>query len=492
MSKDHTRAVFIVSFGRLLQAVLSIVSVRVATTLLSPTEIGRARLISSALSWFLLFLIAPVGQYIFRCSVEWHTKGRLREYLLLYWPFYLLSVAVLTGIFLVFLELAGGIGTSIAIGWLFLLASNAAFLNRINSTIVRVLNLLGYRLWFTILLNIASWTGLGLSILLVQLHPSAEFWLSGSFLAQVLVLPISILIFLKVTEGKVRLPDKVFTLEHRLGVKTIFQFAWPVSVYSIFYWLQDQGYRFIISMQIDEATVGLFAVGFGIGIAPILAFDNLLQEYYHPIFYQAIANSDISQRCCAWKLYIRFVFPSIVLMLFFIASAVPIFGRLMVGPAFRSVVWLGTWGAIYRCTMTVNGVLNMAIYAQKRTYSLIKPTASGAFISVIMVFLTIRLVVNPLLGISLSLVIGALVNTVYMWLLVEKQLPVGFPWRRVGLAVLASIPIVIWFQGAMLKISNFSVFISLFVLSVGGLMMLVGQLAFARRQLFSSSQTIML
>src|ERR1700687_5111332 len=65
------RDVLIITSGRVLQMVITLVSVRVFTSLLSTGEVGNIYMINSLFGFFGLALINPVGMYMNRKVHRW-------------------------------------------------------------------------------------------------------------------------------------------------------------------------------------------------------------------------------------------------------------------------------------------------------------------------------------------------------------------------------------------------------------------------------------
>src|SRR5574340_542388 len=78
------RRMAVILFGRAAQFLLALAMMRVATTLLSPEEMGRMSLVTTTTAFFALFLINPVGMFINRRLHAWQSSGLARHYLTCY------------------------------------------------------------------------------------------------------------------------------------------------------------------------------------------------------------------------------------------------------------------------------------------------------------------------------------------------------------------------------------------------------------------------
>jgi len=84
------------------------------------------------------------------------------------------------------------------------LGANLIF-DSLISVLTTVLNTLGYRIWFVILINLTSWLGIGLAILLSCIRGfKAEYWMEGTLAGQIIVSIISFIVLYKVVtkQGK--------------------------------------------------------------------------------------------------------------------------------------------------------------------------------------------------------------------------------------------------------------------------------------------------
>ena len=68
-------------FGRILGVLISLASIRVYTTLLSSTEVGRLNILSAISGWFWLVLISPVSMYVGLKIINWAREGLAYKYL---------------------------------------------------------------------------------------------------------------------------------------------------------------------------------------------------------------------------------------------------------------------------------------------------------------------------------------------------------------------------------------------------------------------------
>ena len=474
------RDLVIIIAGRALLITCSLITLRLFTSVLLPEEVGRASVISSSISWFVLLLVSPVDNYIYRRAVEWCAEGTLLRNLLRNFATYLAVVAVVAVSLLLLLNRCMAESMSLSIPSLIFLSIGYILVREWVWQPVMVLNIMGHRLGYVALMNGATWIGLAFSILLVHWRgPRAEYWLSGPVLAHLALLTVSLPVFLRVGS---RTPastagDQVHT-SHWLAIRGVFDFSWPQIIYGVLYWLQTQSYRFILAENADLITVGLFATGFSLGMMPTLMFDQLFNEFYTPLFYQAISNSSKQEQVRAWNEMASAYFPALILVGAFAAVSGPFLARFLVGERFQGVGWLSLWGALAVCGAQASTAIGMAGRARMNTRILVWPNLCGAVVAVSGVAVLSRW--SPLGGTGLALALATATSAVLIMLQVRRLLPVQFPWRRIGLATLISLPLVATIAVIRTICVPPNMTVSLIVLVAGGSYLLAAQFSLAR------------
>lgn len=368
--------------GRAVQFILLLVMMRVATTVLSPEEMGRLSLVTAATAFYALFLVNPVGMFINRRLHAWNALGQAKYYLKLHW-IYLAGVSAVAGASLAVLNLVHVYGFQFNTAWLLVLVCGSLVFNTINQTSIPSLNLLEFRGWFVILTLATIAAGLLSSCLLVStFSATAENWLLGLLTGQAIFAVVGVkLLFNRLKPaGTISQP----TQEH-LG--RLFNFVWPVAISVGFNWLQTQGYRFLVADTLGFAAFGLFVAGYGISAGLLAAFESVLTTYFQPRFYKLVNNNDQAKQSLAWQKYAATMLPSLILVTFLLAGLAPELTRFMVGPAYQSASQFVVWGVIAEGARVVVGVYSMSAHANMKTRLLILPNLLGAAICITLVLL---------------------------------------------------------------------------------------------------------
>ena len=367
----------IIIFGRAAQFILLLLVMRVATTYLPPSEMGRLSLITAATAFFALFLVNPVGMFINRRFHAWDQLGRAKHYLKLHW-IYLLGVGLVAALVLAGLNKIHAFGFQFNTAWLLVLICGSLLFNTINQTAIPSLNLLELRGRFIVLTLATIAFGLASSYALVEyFSPTAEYWLLGLLIGQTVFAVIGVKLFFDKLQTET--PAEKLSKSH---LRTLFDFAWPIAISVGFNWLQTQGYRFFVADSLGLAALGLFVAGYGISAGLMAAFESVLTTYFQPRFYKRVSTSTIEEQSAAWNRYAGAILPSLVLVTFLLIALAPELTRFMVGPAYQSASQFVIWGVLAEGARVVAGVYSMSAHAKMKTRLLLLPNLLGAVICI--------------------------------------------------------------------------------------------------------------
>lgn len=421
--------------GRAAQFLLALVMLRVATTLLSPEEMGRVSLVLTTIAFFALFLINPVGMFINRRLHAWQASGVARHYLIRYVG-YLLMVVLLAAIVLPFAYTSGLIDFGITIGWLILLVCGSLLFNTINQTAIPSLNMLGDSKGFVILSVATLGTSFICAVALVQtIQLDANYWLLGLLLGQALFAVVGARILLSRLHENATM--HVAPIIGKRQLRTLFNFAWPVAIAAGLGWLQSQGYRYFIEAQLGLAQLGLFVAGYGISAGIIAGFEAVLTTYFQPRLYRDVSNGHPETQAQAWRRYAAAVLPSLMLTMAFVMMLAPELTRLFLGENFQSAAEYVVWGAIAEAARVVAGIYSLIAHVFMRTRWLILPGIVGAGLSIILCVLLIPH--SGAAGVGLGLALSGFVVMEMMHFLLARRAGGGPPVRPLLLAIFAAI-----------------------------------------------------
>ena len=472
----------ILTSGHIFQGIILLASTRIITSLLSPAQMGRFSIIYTIAALFFSLFITPVGAYTQRKIIEWNLEGSVRYYARMY-IYYLLLSGIFAAIIVLFIKHIAKIGIDISNWWIVTLVFGLIFFTYLNSFFYGVLNIFKKRLWFVICSNLTLCLGLATSLILVLLFSkSAECWISGQIIGQILVIFIGGILFyktIKKPKGEIVYPRYISLLLN------VFNFAWPISIATIILWSQTQGYRFLLKGVGGIEVLGFFTVGFNLSTRLIEKFEFLFYSFYDPIFYTNIANTNTQEKAGAWNKYAEAFFPAMILVCFFIAAGGPFIAKIFVAPNFQRIAGnIMLWGGLTSLFLAMVAVYTRVGTAKLEMKGLLGPYALGAFVA--LGGISILCPWNPYIGAGLSLSLGAFATLVYLMIKMHKLLPVRFPKGRVGLSLLYSLPMVAVFIILRKIISEPTIWQSITVLLVAGIYLLFAQLILAKEWILKS------
>lgn len=408
---------------------------RVATTLLSPVEMGRVSLVLTTVAFFALFLVNPVGMFINRRLHAWQASGGARFYLIRYVS-YLLLVALFAAVVLQLLYLMRVVDFGISIGWLVLLVCGSLLFNTINQTAIPSLNLLGDSRRFVVLSVATLAASFASATFLVEMvQPSAHYWLLGLLLGQALIgiIGSQILLARLASSGAGHAPRMI----RKQHLQTLFSFAWPVAIAAGLGWVQGQGYRYLIEGQLGLAQLGLFVAGYGISAGIIAGFESILTTYFQPRLYRdASVGGHLHWQAQAWQRYAAAVIPSLLLTVALVVTLAPELTRIFLGKNFHSAANYVIWGALAEAARVLTGIYSLIAHVHMRTRWLIIPSVIGAGLSVALCALLIPRFGAA--GAGIGLVCSGFAVVATMHLLLAPKVGGGTPMRPVWMAGLSA------------------------------------------------------
>ena len=422
-------------FGRILQILLALIMMRVATTLLSPAELGKVSLVLTTISFFALFLVNPAGMFINRRLHAWQLTGVAKHYFIRYVG-YLLLVNLISAIGLLLFYLTVGINLGLPIGWLLFLVCGSLLFNTINQTSIPSLNLLGDSRAFMLLSTASLSTSLACASLLVLIViPAAQYWLLGLLIGQILFAVIGTqFLFVKLGENKI---PSLFPTISKQHLKGFFNFAWPISIAAGLAWVQLQGYRYLMSGELGLSELGLFVAGYGISAGLIAAFESVLTTFFQPRLYRDVSIADTSEQAKAWHRYATAVIPSLILTVALSITLAPELTQLLLGKNFQSSAVFIIWGALSEAARVLMSVYSLIAHIHMRTQWLIVPNVVGGVLSILLIVVLIPVMGSA--GVGLGLMLSGFIVVAIMHISLAKKVGGGVSISSIFIAVIFSL-----------------------------------------------------
>lgn len=475
------RDLFLLSFGRGLQVLAGLVTIKVATTILSPGELGSVNQVMSLAALGASGVLAPVATYIGRGFFEWLDAGTLRQRLGSY-VLFILSVSAAFGLAVWVIQDRTSLVSDIGPGWVGTLVALYLLGFSIHTMAGSGLNLLGYRLLYVVFGNIAVWGGLAFALHLSQSGASPETWLLGIYGGFLLASLSYVFLYRYACKG-------VSSQSHPTAVRetipfdrwTVFMFVWPqVIVYGL-WWVQSQSYRFVLNWVADIASVGLFAAAYMICSVPIQTFETLFNEFYSPTLYRALQGQDAAGIARAWNAYARAYIPAVILFGSFMAGNAAFLVKLLLGEPFQTVAPILIWPALTETMRASLSSLHTLGVAKVDMTVNLPPVIVGAFAAPVLVLLLAPH--NPLLGTAIALLgagAAALAVGIYSS---YRTLPVTWPVRRMVAAVALGVPLGLMGHILGAVLGELTVIKAVLALAVSALAMLLLQYAMGKKWL---------
>lgn len=416
--------------GRLAQIGLTLALTKTATTLLLPGEYGRTALISSTISLFSLLLVNPVGMFINRRLHVWAQAGTLMSHLRVFGT-YLLGVAFVSTIAVFVGKKVGVFDFGTENVWLIGLVCGSLIATTLNQTYIPALNMLGRRTSFVVFSVLTLALNFVLSVAFVIYgSASAELWMLGTFVSQAFFALLGG-ILLGRSVPRVREEAPAFWPE-RSKIRTLFDFAWPVSLAVGLTWLQAHGYRYLVESRYGLDQLGYFVAGYGVASGVMSAFESVLHAYFLPKFYSDVNESEAAQ-VRAWNEYAYAVIPSLALTAAFVAAFASPLSIILLGPKFHDVAVFASIGALIEAGRCFAGAYALIAHAKMKTRLLIPPAALGAVFALGLV----SVVMNPfgLVGTAWALGAAGFAVVVFMHFRMNRVMPVRFPVARTAMAL---------------------------------------------------------
>lgn len=397
--------------GRGVQLFLLVVTMKVGTTLMSPDEMARIFLITSAVNFYAMLLLNPVGMFIGRRLHSWNVDGKVGIYIRYYWYYLFLCSLIAVGSLAVCVG-GGFLDFHTNINWTLSLVGCTLIISTSNLIVIFGLNLLGFRGYYVYLTLASTFTSLVSSVFLVELFGRrAEFWLVGALIGQLLIGLVGSLIFYRklnvfVNEGQLKIgitPEKI---------QVIWSFTWPILICFGLVWVQTQSYRFFMESELGLVKVGMFVAGYAVSSGIISGFESVLTTYFQPAYFRKLADADRVEQGNAWSTYANSVLPSMLLVTFLVIALAPELTRMLLGRGYSESAQFVIWGAAAELARVASGVYGLIAQARMKTKILLLPNLVGGGVAIIMICLLMPKYGSVGVGWALALAgVGVFVST---------------------------------------------------------------------------------
>jgi O-antigen/teichoic acid export membrane protein len=439
--------------------------IRVATSLLSPEEMGKVSLVMTTIAFFALFLVNPVGMFINRRLHSWKESGSAKAYLEHY-VVYLIGVALLSGVSLFFFNLLGVIRFGMPIAWVIGLVCLSLTANTINQTSIPALNMLGEMRQY-VLLSVATLAAsfiCAVSLMHAGLV-SAQYWVLGQLIGQMLLGVVATQKFLVLLESQHGKSTKPIVGTHQFAA--VLNFAWPVALAAGLGWMQFQVYRFLIEENLGLSQLGLFVAGYGISAGLIAGFESILTAYFQPRLYRDASSGHTAEYAQRWRQYAISIIPSLLLTVALIIMLAPELTRVFLGERFQMSTEFLVWGALAEAARVLIGIYSLIAHVFMRTRWLLMPSVFGAFLSIMSSMLLIPQL--GLQGAGIALVLSGFSVVALLHMVLAFKIGASLKIRDLLPAFLAMAVLCLVVIGAKALINSHSLIMSTTALATSGI-----------------------
>lgn len=420
----------VIGAGRVLQALIGLGAIRIATQYLSPAEMGIFAIILAIHGYFGLTFSNPIGLYMTRFVNEWNEQKTVSTrflwfliYLLGVSALYFLVSYVLSSQFQLFRE-----QRHVEISLLLVLF----FLSQtIVNSFGNLLNMVGRQVIYVTLSVLSLGSALLMSFLFVDHYDSTAFnWVFGQSIAYLIFVPIVIGISLS-HFGKISMEQIQLDYQNRKQkFSEIFHYAGPLVLSTGLLWAYTEGFRFPIEATQGLQYLGLVSVGMLIAQRCGVAVETITTQVFSPIFFKSIVGADKKIREEKWNDFYSQSVPIYIVTAFFLMGMSPFLGRILAGAEFQS-----SWGFIMigvgiQSLRSIGNLFVTVAHSEKNTKSLVVPYFVSSLAAIGVVWAVGGFAEWYYYGIPLGLLLATGFGSTYLAHKMNQQLPTHFGLRN--------------------------------------------------------------
>ncbi len=426
-------------FGRIAQAVLAIVTIKLATRYLLPDEMGNYYLLSSITSLFGIVFISPIGQFINRKFHAWHDNKNLLKNFITF-NYYVLAVSLLSIPVIFIAQKFGGFITAISFSSVVFLSFAGIYLNTWIGTLIPAFNMLEKRIIFTVFTLINLTGGLMVALYLI-FHYEAKgvYWYLGQIVIFQFVTFIVALFYFKNKIGE-EFSFESFSLKvSKEQIKKLIHFSGPLAIATFFMWLLNDSYRFIVERMMGVEFLGILAIGFGVVASVFSLLESLFQQIYYPSFYRKITNTTSEDRRAACQNLIDTAFPLFFFMAIYLVTSAPFLVRLLTSQAYERSYLFVIFGVGINLTRVLTNIISTAAHSEMNTRKLVMPYMIGGMLIVfILPFCLYFFKSDLIIGVILMSVNFTVL--IFMRFFISEIVEIHIPWGTLFTFLIIGLP----------------------------------------------------
>ncbi|MGJ0298311.1 hypothetical protein NG744_05050 [Aliarcobacter cryaerophilus] len=429
----------VITIGKFLQILILLFTIKLSTYYLSPNEMGKFYIIVTFSSLLMLSLFNPIGMYVHRNLNMWK-ENKIIFNKILFFVLIVLVLATLSSLIIYFYYIYIGINIEFSAKEFSIIVFIYSFFVFFSQFIAYVFNMLHFRLIFTILTISISLFSLFFGYLFIKLFGSnAENWLLGTVVSNMIFMIMGFFIL------KNRLNEKFngffysFKKIKKEKIKSILVFVLPLSVATLFMWLQNSGYRILIEQNIGLEFLGFLGVGLAISGQIASTIESIVMQYFHPIYYKQITNATIQERKKAIEIFINKALPIYFMLAIFLTFLAKYVVEILVDEKYYGVyvfTTFGIWIEFFRMSSNLFGNISQS---EMNTKKFMTPYIIGSLVTVFLVYFS-SLKVDYEFYLPIALLIGGLFTMIVMYISMKKLIDFKIDFRLIFFSFLVSLP----------------------------------------------------
>ncbi|MDH2917874.1 MAG: hypothetical protein PXX73_01575 [Sideroxydans sp.] len=407
-----SRDLLLIGGGRITTALLGLVSIRVATNLLSPEQYGALSLLVAIQLLCGMFLINPVEQHIYRHAHAWWDEGTLLARLFSY-KIYTGAISFIGAVLVIVVTHPQSFQAAMLVSLIMLCMVVAVTWNGIT---VPMLNMLGYRAESIYWAVLSTFLSVLFSVLFVYWQHDAIAWFAGQAVGMACG-ALGAWISIQRKGARANHPTERLVL---LSKETIISYCIPLALATGLMWLQLSGYRFAVEHFWGLSSLGYIAVGFVLTSQIWGLLEYLATQLLYPAFYRQITGASTVQNEAAFSDLLNILGPMSLVLVGVSILAAPALLYMLVSQQYQSAITFVYFGVVIECCRVLSNLFSRAAQITKHTKSLALPYAVGGGLQLLFIYVAGTLHADTI-WVAVSLVIGAVSMLVIMAVQMYKE-----------------------------------------------------------------------
>jgi len=367
------RDLIVLGFGKVLQVIVALASIKLLTVMLSQKEVGNYYLLLSVLSLFNFSFLNPLSQYYGRHLIHWRANENILNatiiILILRMVAIILSVSAAFFIFY-FFEYEKHYEIENFLFFIFL-----SLVAGVHGVLLSAVNNLGDRISFTIYGVLTLAVGLLFSVFMILFNNASGMgWLYGVAISQLI---FSVFLYRLVVKNNSFSLKVIIGSFRKTYVKKVFFFVVPVAVTLFFQWGQSQSYRFIVESKYSIEALAFIGVGLAISAALFGVIESLATQYYNPLYLRKITHANTKDRAAAWNELANYMMPIYLVFTLYVIALSPYLTKLLVASKFHDSYVYVMIGAVIEFFRVAANLVYKVSQSEVKTNTTVIPYAVG-------------------------------------------------------------------------------------------------------------------